>query len=317
MSARALPHSSGPPLDEPRTEELASGVYAYIQPDGGWFVNNCGFLVTPDSVIVIDSAATEARTRGLRSAVSAVTGLPVSTLVNTHWHTDHTNGNYQFRGATIVAHERTREMMLRYAPTTPDLDGPFPAVPWGALEPAPPFLTYGRGVTLWAGDVRCEVRWVGTPAHTTDDSIVWIPEHSVLYAGDLAFNGGAPLVSAGSLAGSLKVLRDLRELRPRTVVPGHGDVCGPEVFDLVIGYLEFVGDLAASGHRAGRTPLEAARDAGAHPFDQLLDGERLVANLHRAYAEIEGAPPGAEIDLTATRRDMIALNGGRPLRCHA
>ncbi|WP_308168142.1 MBL fold metallo-hydrolase [Nonomuraea sp. NEAU-A123] len=305
--------SAGPP----RTEEIAPGVHAFIQPDGGWFVNNSGFLVTRDTVIVIDSAATEARTRGLRAAISEVSDRPVSTLINTHWHTDHTNGNYQFRGATIVAHERTREMMLRYAPTTPDPAGPFPDVNWGALEPAPPFLTYDQGVTVWADDVRCEVRWVGTPAHTTDDSIVWIPEHSVLYTGDLAFNGGAPLVSAGSVAGSLDVLRDLRELRPRTVVPGHGDVCGPEIFDLMIDYLTFVQDLAVSGHRGGRTPLRAARDAGPHPFGHLLDGERLVANLHRAYAEIDGAPRGAEIDLVATRRDMIALNGGRPLRCHA
>jgi len=112
-------------------------------------------------------------------------------------------------------------------------------------------------------------------------------------------------------------MRDLKQLGARTIVPGHGQVCGPEVFDVIIDYLTYVQDIAATGHRAGRTPLEAARDAGPTPFPDLLDPERLVANLHRAYAEIEGAPPGADIDLTATRRDMIALNGGQPLRCHA
>jgi cyclase len=305
------------PLDAPRTQEVAPNIHAYLQPDGGWFVNNAGFLITADSVIVIDSAATEARTARMRAVLSELSGKPVSTLINTHWHTDHTNGNYQFRGATIVAHERTREMMLLHAPTKPDPAGPFPDVDWGALEPAPPFLTYDRGITVWAHNVRCDVRWVGIPAHTTDDSIVWIPEHSVLFTGDLAFNGGAPLVSAGSVAGSLSAVRDLRQLGARTIVPGHGRVCGPEVFDVIIDYLTYVQDIAAIGHRAGRTPLETARDAGPTPFPQLLDRERIVANLHRAYAEIEGAPPGADIDLTATRRDMLALNGGRPLRCHA
>jgi cyclase len=305
------------PLDVPRTREVAPNVHAYLQPDGGWFVNNAGFLLTADSVIVIDAAATEARTARMRAVLSELTRKPVSTLINTHWHTDHTNGNYQFRGATIVAHEKTREMMLRHAPTRPDPDGPFPDVDWGALEAAPPFLTYDRGVTVWADSVRCDVRWVGVPAHTTDDSIVWIPEHSVLFTGDLAFNGGAPLVSAGSVAGSLSALRDLKGLRPRTIVPGHGQVCGPEVLDVITDYLTFVQDIAAIGHKARRSPLETARDAGPTPFPDLLDRERLVANLHRAYAEIEGAPPGADIDLTATRRDMIALNGGQPLRCHA
>jgi cyclase len=311
----AAPSTSAPL--PPRIETVVPGVHAHIQPDGGWFVNNSGILVTPDSVIVIDSAATAARTRALRTAIAAVSDRPISTVVNTHWHPDHTNGNYQFLGATIVAHERTREMMLRYAPTRPDPQGPFPNVDWGPLEPAPPFLTYSTGVTLWAGNTRCDVSWVGTPAHTTDDSIVWIEEHSILFAGDLAFNGGAPLMSAGSIAGSLRVLGELRQLAPETVVPGHGDVCGPEVFDVEIEYLRFVQDVAATGHRLGRTPLEAAQSVIGNPFSHLLDSERLVANLHRAYAEIDGVVPGAPIDMDLARRDMIALNGGRPLRCLA
>jgi cyclase len=48
-----------------------------------------------------------------------------------------------------------------------------------------------------------------------------------------------------------------------------------------------------------------------------MDPERLVANIHRAYAELDGAGRGADIDLVATRHDMIAFNGGGPLRCFA
>lgn len=51
-------------------------------------------------------------------------------------------------------------------------------------------------MTLWldrtgtTGEaLRCEVRHVGGPAHTTNDSIVWIPELAVLFAGDLLFDG--------------------------------------------------------------------------------------------------------------------------------
>ncbi|MEO3855444.1 MBL fold metallo-hydrolase [Acrocarpospora sp. B8E8] len=299
-----------------RTEQVAPGVYAHVQPDGGWFLNNSGIIVGADTVTVIDSAATASRTQDLRAAVAETTSLPIATLVNTHWHTDHTNGNYQFRGATIVAHERTRAMMLEHAPTIPDPNGPFPDVDWGPLEPAPPFLTYAQGLALWAGETRCDISWVGTPAHTVDDSIVWIEEHSVLFAGDLAFNGSAPLMSAGSVAGAIKVLTELSQLGAERVVPGHGDVCGSEIFLLEIDYLKFVQDVAAVGHRLGRTPLETARDAADNPFAGLLDSERLVANLHRSFAELDGAAPGDPIDLIATRRDMIAFNGG-PLRCMA
>ncbi len=53
----------------------------------------------------------------------------------------------------------------------PPPPGIWSEVDWGHLEPAPPFLTYTDGITLWSGDLRCEVRYVGTPAHTTNDVI--------------------------------------------------------------------------------------------------------------------------------------------------
>jgi len=68
---------------------------------------------------------------------------------------------------------------------------------------------------------------------------------------------------------------------------------------------------------AGLTPLEAAQEAGPGPYADLLDSERLVGNLHRAYAELDGAAPGAPIDLFAALIDMVAYNGGKPLRCLA
>ena len=76
-------------------------------------------------------------------------------------------------GATIIGHERCREAVLNTPMPPPP--GIWSDVDWGYLEPAPPFLTYTHGVTLWSGDLRCEVRYVGTPAHTTNDSIVLHP----------------------------------------------------------------------------------------------------------------------------------------------
>jgi cyclase len=118
------------------------------------------------------------------------------------------------------------------------------------------------------------------------------------------------------VAGSLAAVERLRQLGAETIVPGHGGVCGPEVLDTVAGYLNFVRDLAASAKPAGVPPLEAARQADLGPYAELLDRERLVGNLHRAYAELDGAPPGAPIDLRAAIGDMVAYNGG-PLRCLA
>ena len=73
--------------------EVSDGVYAYIQPDGTWYINNTGFLAGRHGVVSIDTCSTEARTRAYLDAVAEVTSAPVRTLVNTHHHGDHTFGN--------------------------------------------------------------------------------------------------------------------------------------------------------------------------------------------------------------------------------
>jgi cyclase len=297
-------------------QQVSEGIYAYLQPDGSWWLNNTGFLASRDGVISVDATSTERRTRAYLDAIAAVTDRPVRTLVNTHHHGDHTHGNYLFGGATIVGHERCREAIL--GTPAPPPAGVWTDVDWGPLELAPPFLTYTDGVTLWSGDLRCEVRYVGTPAHTTNDSILHIPERSVVFTGDLLFNGGTPFALMGSLSGWIEVLETvLRPLGARTLVPGHGPVCGPEVIDDVLAYLRFVQRTAREAKAEGLTPLQAARAVDLGEFKDLLDAERIVGNLHRAYLELDGGERGAPIDLLQALGDMVAYNGGRPLTCHA
>lgn len=312
--SQALDRNS--PSAPPQLVAVSDGVYAYLQPDGSWYLNNTGFLLTARGVISIDTTSTERRTRAYQQAIAEVTDRPVRTVINTHHHGDHTYGNYLFPGATILAYERTRAEVL--AGGLPANFGLFTDVDWGAVELEPPFVTYRDGVTVWADDLRCEVRHVGTPAHTTNDSIVWIPERSILFCGDLLFNGGTPFLLMGSVAGAVDVLETvIRPLNAQTIVAGHGPVAGPELIDQVLGYLHFLTDVAARGHAAGLNPLAAARETDLGPYAGLTDPERIVGNLHRAYAELDGGPRGEQIDVLGALRDMVAYNGGRPLTCHA
>ncbi|MDL4774367.1 MULTISPECIES: MBL fold metallo-hydrolase [Thermomonosporaceae] len=300
----------------PRLQEVSDGVFAYLQPDGTWWINNTGFLVGGRGVTSVDACSTERRTRAYLETIRSVTPRPVRTLVNTHHHGDHTFGNYLFEGATIVGHEATRECALGWGRP---FDAPFwTEVDWGDVELEPPFLTYTEGVTLWVDDLRCEVRAAGIPAHTTNDSFVWIPERRVLFCGDLLFNGGTPFLMQGSVAGAITVLEEVvAPLGAETIVPGHGPVAGPELIGQVLGYLRFVQDTAAAARAAGLTPLEAARETDLGEYAGLTDPERLVGNLYRALAELDGAEPGARIDPVPALTDMVAFNGGRPLTCRA
>jgi cyclase len=141
----------------------------------------------------------------------------------------------------------------------------------------------------------------------------------VLFCGDLVFNGGTPFLLMGSVAGCIEALENVvLPLGARTIVPGHGPVFeGTRPIEATVDYLRFVLDLAARGHAAGVSPLQAARDTDLGRFACWPDAERIVGNLHRAYAERDGAPRGAAIDITAALADMVAYNGGEPLTCLA
>ena len=73
---------------------------------------------------------------------------------------------------------------------------------------------------------------------------------------------------------------------------------------------------AEEARAAGLSALDAARQTDLGEYAEWLDPERIVGNLHRALVEADGGERGAELDVVAALRDMVAYNGG-PLRCYA
>ncbi len=298
----------------PTLEEVAPGVFAYLQLHGQWGLNNTGFIMAGDHLVVIDTCFTERRSHDFAAAVKRTGGeRPVRLLVNTHHHGDHTHGNFVFGDVPIIGHELCREEVITTGLGTKAL---WPYVDWGEIVVTPPSVTFRDRLTLYAGDTEVHLIYVG-PAHTTNDIVVWLPKERVLYTGDVVFNGGTPFFVMGSLSGCLVALDTLRALKPAVVVPGHGPVTDASAFDDTERYLRFVDETARSGHEAGLAPLDLARSTDLGDFGALHDSERLVANIHRAYAELNGAAPGTPIPLATVFPDMIAYNGGEVPKCLA
>ncbi|OKK14582.1 beta-lactamase [Streptomyces sp. CB00455] len=301
-------------VDEPYLVQPAPGVYAYVQPDGGWCLNNAGFVSDGGRTLLVDTAATERRALALREAVASA-GVPLPrTVVNTHHHGDHTYGNGVFAPeALILAHDNARAEQLAAGH---QLEMIWPATDFGAIGITAPDLTYSGRMTLYVGETQVQVIHPGV-AHTTGDSIVWLPRERVVFTGDLVFAGGTPFLAMGSLAGSLRALELLRSLDAQTVVPGHGPLTDGSAYEATERYLRFVAELAREGRAQGLTPLETARRSDLGEFASWRESERLVANLHRAYAELAGEPEGAPLDILAVLKDMTVMNGGTPILCHA
>lgn len=294
-------------------EQVAEDVFVYVQPNGGWCLNNAGLVTGGDTNVLVDTAATQARAERLRDEVVNVAGRAPSLVVNTHHHGDHIFGNGFFAPpATILAHERARTEIIE---SGLGLQLVWPDVDWGEISLVPPTMTIADALTVYAGELRLEVFHVG-PAHTTNDLVIWVPGRNVLFCGDVALSGSTPFCLMGSIDGSLRALARLRALRPATVVPGHGPVAGPEVLDTAEMYLQWLTVLARKGYEAGLSPLETAHEADLGEFAGLLDSERLVGNLHRAYAELAEEPLGAPLDVLQPFKEMAVYNGGPPT-CHA
>lgn len=299
--------------------EVAPGVYAWVQPDGSWFINNAGAVHGGGRAVVIDTCATAARTRRFLAAVADVTGgAPISFAVNTHWHGDHTFGNALLpASALVIGHEHTRDGILADTMLTADLPPIWSPMPdWGISQSRAPEITLTRELTVFAGERRICLHSPGHEAHTQGDVIAWLPGERVLFTGDLLFHHVTPLVLQGSIAGALRALEWLRQFPAAVVVPGHGPVIGAAevagVMAAQAAYYRLVQQTAAAGLAAGRTPLQAARDCDLGPFREWHDHQRIVLNLHRAYCDATGTP----MDLISAFADATAFNGG-PLGCAA
>src|SRR5947207_2212610 len=138
-----------PDIPAPAIEAVGDGIYAYVQLDGSWGLNNCGFIVGRDAVTVIDTCFTERRTRALIDAIATVTPLPLRTLVNTHHHGDHTHGNYLVPSATIIGHALCRDEVLASGHIASAF---FQGVDWGELAVNPPFVTFADALDVYVDD---------------------------------------------------------------------------------------------------------------------------------------------------------------------
>lgn len=311
MTTASSHHHSGM-MPPPEMQQVDPGIYAYIQLDGSWGLNNAGLIAGSRYAVIIDTLFTEARNRAFRESVDRTISVPITTVVNTHHHGDHTWGNSLYPEATIVGHERCRQETIA---TDLSIQPFFPTADFGHIHVVPAFATFTDRLDIYVDDLKLELHYVG-PAHTSNDVVVWVPERQLMFTGDIAFNGGTPFFIQGSLAGHITACERVKQFGAERIVPGHGAVCEPGALDRMLGYLRFVQQLAEDSFSAGIPPLEAARRADLGEFAKLAESERLIANLHRAYSELRGEPLGAALPLKDVFAEMIEFNGG-PVRCLA
>ena len=284
-----------------------TGVYAFVQPDGGWMVNNCG-VVTDGSgdALLVD---TSTRSATAPCSPSGRGGRTRSADRGEHHHPDHTYGNgFLPASTTIVGHHLCREGVLRAGlKATEELPADY-----GDLVVRPPDLTVGSDVTCTSVVPR---RAPGHgAAHSTHDIGVWLPSRRSSSPATWPSRAATNL-PGGSMAASARPAdaRPRAERRARSRSRLSGDEVGRVLDDL---------EEASTGSR--RSPASPTPPV-SRPWRRLkhaggpyrLAGGRTgglqpAPGLHRGRPGDLLGPPAHP----ALWPEMVALNGG-PIACHA
>ena len=202
-------------------DELGLGVYGYTAEGDP----NSGVVVGEKGVLVVDAQATPAMAADVIARVRTVTDKPVTHVVLTHYHAVRVLGASGYPGAEIIASDVARDMIVERGQQDMDSEiGRFPRL-FRGKDGIPgltwPTLTFHKRMTLWAGKREVQIIHIGR-SHTAGDTVVWLPQEKVLFAGDLVEFGAAPYCGDAHFADWSGTLAAAAALKPEALVPGRG-----------------------------------------------------------------------------------------------
>lgn len=202
--------------------KLGEGAYAYTAEGDP----NTGVIIGDDGVMIIDTQATPLMAQKVLDHIREITDKPVKFIVMSHYHAVRVLGAAAYEAEHVIASRRTYEMVVERGQQDWESEfGRFPRLFQGH-ESIPgltwPTIVFDGKITVDLGNRKVEI-WNPGRGHTQGDTIAWLPEEKILYAGDLVEYGATPYTGDAHLADWPATLQALRDLKPNKLVPGRGD----------------------------------------------------------------------------------------------
>jgi glyoxylase-like metal-dependent hydrolase (beta-lactamase superfamily II) len=291
VSARQAP-PAGPTaasLAATRIEKVKENLYVVTGSGIGsmdtFSGGNTAVFVTDRGVVIVDTKLPNWG-QPILDRIKTVTDKPVTTIINTHTHSDHTGSNNFFEASVeTIVHENTRTNMMRMDAFK------------GANEKFVPKRTYKDRLTLGSGKEQVDLHYFGV-GHTNGDTFVVFPALRVMHTGDMfawkalpyidTSNGGSVVAHAETLG---KVVSTVQNVD--TVITGHTPVL---TWNELREYADFNRDFVAWAQaqiKAGKSVAEAATEYqvpskykgySISPNPQMGDAK---ANVEIVYKELK------------------------------
>ena len=241
---------------------------------------NTGVFITDAGVVVVDTKLA-GYGPDIIAKIRAVTNKPVTMIINTHTHGDHTGSNEGFPASVdIVAHENTKALMTKMDAFK------------GDKAQFLPKRVYKDKMSLGSGKDRIDLYYFGA-GHTSGDTWVVYPALRVLQTGDMFAWKDAPLLDRGNggsgvefpktIAKAIAAIKDID-----TVIPGHSPVMAPSFLQE---YQRYTADLLSAvqaAKNAGKSAADAAASINLSAKYPDYKSDRVKAAVDAIYAELDG-----------------------------
>lgn len=286
--------SAATPLE---VQKLAPNIYALVgeldQRSDANLANNAtfGVVVTEAGVVLIDSGGSYRGAQQIDGAIKTLTDKPVVLVINSGGQ-DHRwlgNGYFKQHGARIITSAAAAaDHKARAGNQILALQNFLSAESLKGTEPLFADETFDEKWSLQIGGVTLELQRVG-PAHTPGDTLVWLPQQRIAFAGDVVYMERMLGVTPESKSAHwLEAFDALTALQPVWVVPGHGhaatlEKAKAETYDYLVFLREAVGKMIEEGNG-----MERVGEIDQSRFSYLLVYEQIKGrNAQQVYSEME------------------------------
>jgi len=290
-------HAAGAAPPAPKVQKINDRVYALLGPmefpnrkNEGYMVNSTA-IIGEKGVILIDTGFTDEIGKHLAKAIAKLTTKPVTHIINTHHHGDHTLGNIAFPNTEVVSSEKCRAELEKTGAEWIAMVQEMTGMQFPNTRPVLAKTTYKENtrVDMSIDGVRL-VLWTPFGSHTAGDMLVYLPDDKVLVGGDVLVHKIMPAFRDAHVKTWIATLEAAGKLDFKTAVPGHGPLMTkPDVAKLHRMMEKFYAGVEA-GYKKGLSDSEIRKTLDLKDWKGMVHFEESMGgNINRTYLEVEAA----------------------------
>lgn len=284
-------------MPAPKVVKINERIYALLGPEELPNASNHGYMVNTAAIIgdkgvvLVDTGFTDEIGKRLRQEIAKLTDKPVTHIINTHHHGDHTLGNIAFPGAKVISSQECKRLLEQTGYEWLDMVQSITGMQFPDTKPVLASVTYpGESRTeVTLEGVRMQL-WVPKGSHTAGDLMVYLPEDQVLLAGDILVNEITPNFRDANVQNWIETLAQIGSVQTKTIVPGHGPLMTQAEVSAMHARMASLYAGVEEAYKEGlmdadvRERLDLSEWQRLKHFDVIMGG-----NISRAYLEVEQA----------------------------